>query len=362
MKISGAKAILECLIRENVDTLFGYPGGAIMPAYDAMYDYRDKLRHILVRHEQAAAHAAEGYARVTGTVGVAIATSGPGATNLVTGIADAMLDSVPIVCITGQVPKAVLGTDAFQETDVIGITMPITKWNYQITEAEEIPEIFAKAFYIASSGRPGPVVIDITKNAQFDELDFSYERVTSLPSVEVPSKPEEKSLKDAAELINKAEKPQMLVGQRVLITQAEDELLAFAEKTGVPVASTLLGLSGFPSGHDNFVGMLGMHGNYGPNKLTNKADLIIACGMRFDDRVTGTLDTYAKQAKIIHIEVDPAEINKNVTATVPLVADAKQGLAGLLPLVEKRTHKNWCDEFAKLASIEDEKVIQRDLL
>lgn len=361
MKITGAKAILECLINEGVDTLFGYPGGAIMPVYDAMYDYRDKLRHILVRHEQAAAHAAEGYARVRGGIGVCIATSGPGATNLVTGIADAMLDSVPIVCITGQVSKAVLGTDAFQETDVIGITMPITKWNYQITEAEEIPEIFAKAFYIAGSGRPGPVVIDITKNAQFDELDFSYEKVTSLPSIEVPSKPEKTSLEEAAKLINECEKPLMFVGQGALLSGAEPELKDFAEKTDIPIASTLLGLSAFPSAHENFVGMLGMHGNYGPNKLTNKTDLIIACGMRFDDRVTGNLDAYAKQAKIIHIEVDPAEINKNVETTVPLISDAKKALAGLLPLVEKRSHKGWHEEFSKLASIEDEKVIKNDL-
>ena len=361
MKISGSKAIIECLLKEDVDTIFGYPGGAIMPAYDAMYDYRDQLRHILVRHEQAAAHAAEGYARATGKVGVAIATSGPGATNLVTGIADAMLDSVPIVCITGQVAASVLGTDAFQETDVIGVTMPITKWNYQITDASEIPEVFAKAFYIAQNGRPGPVVIDITKNAQLSELDFSYEKVTSLRSVDINLDPKKTDLEEAAKLINDAKQPLMMIGHGVLISKASDALTKFVEKTDIPVASTLLGLSAIPTAHKNYVGMLGMHGNYGPNVLTNKADVIFACGMRFDDRVTGSLETYAKQAKIVHLEIDPAEINKNVEVDVSINSDAKKGLEGLLPLVEKRNHTEWLNTFSEHMKEETEKVINRDL-
>ncbi len=359
--MTGAKAIVESLIQEGVDTVFGYPGGAIMPLYDALYDYQDKVKHILVRHEQGASHAAEGYARAAGKVGVAIATSGPGATNLVTGIADAMLDSVPIVCITGQVPAQFLGTDAFQETDVIGITMPITKWNYQVTKAEEIPGILAKAFFIANSGRPGPVVVDITKNAQFDELDFNYKKVTSIPSIEVLPDPSEEDLAEAAELINSSSKPLLFVGHGVLISKAEEALRNFVEKSGVPAASTLLGLSAFPTDHKNYVGMLGMHGNYGPNVLTNQADLIIAVGMRFDDRVTGNLASYAKQAKIIHVDIDPAEINKNVTVDVALVCEAKKALEGLLPLVEENSHSDWFSNFKKCAEEEQAKVISSDL-
>ncbi len=360
-KITGSRAICEALIAEGVETVFGYPGGAIMPLYDALYDYQKEIRHILVRHEQGAAHAAEGYARACGKVGVAIATSGPGATNLVTGIADAMLDSVPIVCITGQVPKAVLGTDAFQETDVIGITMPITKWNYQVTEAEEIPEILAKAFYIAANGRPGPVLVDITKNAQFDELDFCYEKKTELASVDIQREPETADLEKAAELINEAKKPLMFVGHGVLISQAEKALAKFVEKTDIPVASTLLGLSCFPTDHENYAGMLGMHGNYGPNLLTNQADLILAVGMRFDDRVTGNLEVYAKQAKIIHVDIDPAEINKNVTVDVSLICEAKSALEKLLPLVEKANHQEWFGSFRDCAKEEQAKVIDGDL-
>ena len=361
MKVTGSVALLQCLIHEGVDVVFGYPGGAIMPAYDAFYDFKDQLHHVLVRHEQGAAHAAEGYAWVSDKPGVCIATSGPGATNLVTGIADAMLDSLPVVFITGQVTKDLLGTDAFQETDVLGITMPITKWNYQITEAEEIPEIMAKAFFIAKSGRPGPVVVDITKNAQVDTLEWHYEKITHIPGYQLPELPKGEDLRAAAELINSAKKPMLLAGHGVRISGASNELLAFSEKTGIPVASTLHGLSCFPSGHPLYVGMLGMHGHYGPNVKTNEADLLIAVGMRFDDRVTGKLSGYAPTAKVIHIEIDPAEIDKNVLADVALVSEAKAALEGLTSLVSENNHDAWLAEFAECEAKEKEKVIDSEI-
>lgn len=352
---------MESLIQEGVDVIFGYPGGAIMPTYDALYDYREKIRHILMRHEQGASHAAEGYARVTGKPGVCLVTSGPGATNLVTGIADAMIDSVPMVCITGQVGMSVIGSDAFQEADVIGITAPITKWNYQITRSDEISEIFAKAFYIARTGRPGPVLIDITKNAQFDMCDYNYKKVEKLTGYQPTVQPNMRQIKLAADLLNKAERPYMIIGHGVLIARAEKELKEFAEKTGIPVASTLLGLSAFPANHPLYVGMVGMHGNYGPNVLTNQADVILAAGMRFDDRVTSRLSDYATQAKIIHIDIDPAELNKNVPVDIPIVADAKAALRAILPFVKKRTHPAWQREFEKYAAVEDEKVSRREI-
>lgn len=360
IKISGAEAIVLSLIEEGVDTLFGYVGGAIMPVYDVLYDYRDKLNHVMVRHEQGAIHAAQGLARVTKNPGVCLATSGPGATNLITGLADAMLDSTPLVCITGQVGSTLLGSDAFQETDVVGVSMPVTKWNYQITRAEEIPEAMAKAFFIARSGRPGPVVLDITKDAQFAELEFSYEKITQIRSYTPYPKLDSLAIERAAHLINSAEKPLVLVGQGVILSGAQEEFKAFVEKAGLPVASTLLGLSALSSSHPLFTGMLGMHGNYAPNINTNKCDLLIGIGMRFDDRVTGNLNTYAKQAKVIHIEIDRAEIDKNVKADVAVVSDAKQALQALIPKVEKKTHPAWLDTFHKLAEHEFDKVISRD--
>ncbi len=360
-KISGAEAVVRCLINEGVDTLFGYPGGAIMPVYDALYSYQDQLRHILPRHEQGATHAAEGYARVTRKTGVCIATSGPGATNLITGIADAQLDSTPMVCITGQVFSHVLGTDAFQEIDVIGCTMSITKWNYQITKAEEIPEVFAKAFFVANSGRPGPVLIDITKDAQLGMLDFSYKKMRSIRSYHPYPVPEKNSLEAAAKLINEAKKPFILAGHGIQISGAQDEFKKFVEKTGIPLGCTIHGLSSIPSDHPLHMGMLGMHGNYGPNVKTNECDVLIAIGMRFDDRVTGDVSRYAKQAKVIHIEIDPSEINKNVYAHVPVLSDAKLALEGLLPLVTKKTYPKWLAEFEACAKEEQTKVINRDL-
>ncbi len=360
-KVSGAEAVLLSLLEEGVDTVFGYPGGAIMPIYDALYHYTDRLHHFLVRHEQGASHAAEGYARVTNKVGVCFATSGPGATNLVTGIADAMIDSTPLVCITGQVARNLLGTDAFQETDVIGITMPITKWSYQITSADEIPEIIAKAFYIARSGRPGPVVIDITKNAQFEKMDFSYTSCKEIRSYDPVPAPSPKSIHEAVKLINAAHKPLILAGHGIMISKAQEQFRQFVEKSGIPVASTLLGLSAFPSAHPLFVGMLGMHGNYGPNVKTNEADLIIAVGMRFDDRVTGDLKRYAKQAKIIHIEIDPSEINKNVPCDVAIISDAKYALQRLTPLIKEKGYDSWLGEFRACDQIEFEKVISDEL-
>jgi acetolactate synthase I/II/III large subunit len=359
-QVSGSQALLLSLIAEGAETIFGYPGGAIMPVYDALYDFADELNHVLVRHEQGAIHAAQGYARVNGKVGVCMATSGPGATNLITGIADAIIDSTPLVCITGQVFRHLLGTDAFQETDVMGISMPVTKWNYQITSADEIPEIIAKAFYIAKNGRPGPVLIDITKNAQVEKMTFNYKKCTHVRSYQPKPAIDPQKIKEAAELINSAQKPYLLIGHGVLIAQAQTELLEFIEKTGIPAASTLLGLSAVPAGHPNYVGYLGMHGNYGPNVKTNECDVLIAVGMRFDDRVTGTIHTYAKQAKVIHIEIDPAEIDKNVKTTVAILGDAKEALTALNQQVKSNQHSEWLAEFRVCDKIEHEKVIQKD--
>lgn len=360
-RMSGSEAIMKCLIAEGVHTLFGYPGGAIMPIYDLLYKYEDQLRHILVRHEQGAAHAAQGFARVSGKTGVCMATSGPGATNLITGIADAQIDSTPIVCITGQVASHLLGTDAFQETDVVGISMPVTKWNYQITNAEEIPEVLARAFYIANSGRPGPVLIDITKDAQFQEFDFSYKKCERIRSYHPYPVLDEEKVDEAVALIESAKKPFILVGQGVILSEAESELIAFAEKTGIPMASTLMGLSAVPVDHPLYVGYLGMHGNYGPNIKTNECDVLIAVGMRFDDRVTGDLSRYAKQAKVIHIEIDAAEIDKNVKADVAIHSDAKAALLALKAKIKASEHTAWLQEFRACDQIEMEKVIDREL-
>ena len=361
IKISGAEAVIRCLLAEGVDLIYGYPGGAIMPVYDELYKFQDQLNHVLTRHEQGATHAAQGYARTSGKVGVAIATSGPGATNLVTGIADAQIDSTPMVCITGQVGSHLLGSDAFQETDIIGISTPVTKWNYQITKASEIPEIFAKAFYIARSGRPGPVLIDITKDAQFDNFDFKYQKCTGVRSYQPVPVLDHESVEKAAAMINQAKKPFIVWGQGVILGAAENEFKDFVEKTGIPAAWTILGLSALPTAHPLNVGMVGMHGNYGPNLLTNECDLLIAIGMRFDDRVTGDLNTYAKQAKIIHFEIDPAEINKNVTADVPILGNCRESLTALLPLVEKKSHSQWLERFHELMKVEVKEVIEKDL-
>jgi len=359
--ISGAEAVIRCLIKENVDVLFGYPGGAIMPVYDELYKFQDKVHHILTRHEQGATHAAQGYARSSGKVGVAIATSGPGATNLVTGIADAQIDSTPMVCITGQVASSLLGSDAFQETDIIGISTPVTKWNYQITKASEISEIFAKAFYIAKSGRPGPVLIDITKDAQFELIEsFEYKKCKNIRSYFSVPETDPESLKNAAELINKAKKPFIVWGQGVILGNAESEFIKFIEKTGIPAAWTILGLSAVPTEHPLNVGMVGMHGNYGPNVLTNECDLLIAVGMRFDDRVTGNLNSYAKQAKIIHFEIDPAEVNKNVIADVAVLGNVKDTLNDILKFLDKNNHKDWIAKFGEFYEIEFDKVIDRE--
>lgn len=361
--INGSHAVIQSLIAEGVQTIFGYPGGAIMPVYDAIYDYQDQINHILVRHEQGAAHAAEGFGRITGEVGVCLVTSGPGATNLVTGIADAIIDSTPMVCIIGQVASHLLGTDAFQETDVMGITIPITKWNYQITYADEIPEIIAKAFYIAKSGRPGPVLIDITKDAQQKLMTrpFVHKKCEKLISYHPRLSPKEDQIAAAAKLINQAKRPFLFFGHGVQISNAEQELIQFIEKTDIPAASTLLGLSSVSVDHPNYVGWLGMHGNYGTNVLTNQCDLIIAVGMRFDDRVTGDLSRYAKQAKIVHIEIDPAEIDKIMKADAPVVGDAKRALEMLMPLVKENNHEAWRAEFKKYDVIEDEKITRPEL-
>jgi len=359
--ISGAEAVIRCLIKENVDVLFGYPGGAIMPVYDELYKFQDKVHHILTRHEQGATHAAQGYARSSGKVGVAIATSGPGATNLVTGIADAQIDSTPMVCITGQVASSLLGSDAFQETDIIGISTPVTKWNYQITKASEISEIFAKAFYIAKSGRPGPVLIDITKDAQFELIEsFEYKKCENIRSYFSVPETDPETLKNAAELINKAKKPFIVWGQGVILGNAESEFIKFIEKTGIPAAWTILGLSAVPTEHPLNVGMVGMHGNYGPNVLTNECDLLIAVGMRFDDRVTGNLNSYAKQAKIIHFEIDPAEVNKNVIADVAVLGNVKNTLNDILKFLNKNNHKDWIAKFGEFYEIEFDKVIDKE--
>lgn len=361
INISGAEAIIHCLLAEGVDLLYGYPGGAIMPVYDELYKFQDKLTHILTRHEQAATHAAQGYARVTGKVGVAMATSGPGATNLVTGIADAQIDSTPMVCITGQVFSHLLGSDAFQETDIIGISTPVTKWNYQITKASEIPEILAKAFYIARSGRPGPVLIDITKDAQVGLFDFSYEPCRKVRSYVPVPKPKSSQIEAAAALINEAKKPFIVFGQGIILGEAEEQLKELVEKAGIPAAWTILGLSAMNTDHPLNVGMVGMHGNYAPNVLTNECDVLIAIGMRFDDRVTGRLDAYAKQAKVIHFEIDPAEIDKNVKTDIAVLGNAKETLSMLLPLIKKTAHEAWHNEFKKRYQIEYDAVIDKDI-
>ncbi|WP_010178500.1 biosynthetic-type acetolactate synthase large subunit [Aquimarina agarilytica] len=360
-RITGAEAVIKCLLAEGVDLIYGYPGGAIMPVYDELYKYQDKLTHILTRHEQGATHAAQGYARTSGKVGVAIATSGPGATNLVTGIADAQIDSTPMVCITGQVGSHLLGSDAFQETDIIGISTPVTKWNIQVTKAEDIPAVMAKAFYIARSGRPGPVLVDITKDAQFAEFDFSYEKCKGVRSYKAIPKTDPETVKEAAAIINAAKKPMIVWGQGVILGEAEAEFKALVEKTGIPAAWTILGVSALPTAHNLNVGMVGMHGNYGPNKLTNECDVLIAIGMRFDDRVTGDLSTYAKQAKVVHFEIDPAEVNKNVDTEVAVMGSVKTTLADILPLLEEKTHTAWLGEFKAFDKIEQEKVIQEEL-
>ena len=356
--MTGAEALLRCLIEEGVDTIFGYPGGAIMPVYDKLLDYKSKLRHILTRHEQGAAHAAQAYSMVTGKPGICFATSGPGATNLITGIANAYLDSVPVVFITAQVVSSLIGTDAFQETDILGVSMPVTKWNCQVKKAEDIPSMIAKAFYLATTGRPGPVLIDITKDAQQQKLSFKYERCNYLRSYNPHISLNTRAIESAAIMINHAEKPLILAGHGVLISGAVNELREFAEKTGIPVAVTLLGLSSFPSGHRLYAGFLGMHGNYAPNLLTNEADLIIAIGMRFDDRVTGNLKKYAKNARIIHIEIDEAEINKNVQVDLEIHNDVKEVLQHLIPLVEQKSYELWIREFRIYDKIEYDKVIK----
>jgi len=361
LTITGAEAIVKCLLEEGIKDIFGYPGGSIMPLYDALYDYQNKLNHILVRHEQGAIHAAQAYARVTGKTGVCVVTSGPGSTNLTTGLADAMMDSTPVVCISGQVAAGLLGTDAFQETDIIGISMPVTKWNTQVTKAEDIPAAIAKAFYIARSGRPGPVLVDITKNAQFGKLEFSYKPCTFIRSYRPHIEPDISAINQAAELINNAKKPYVLFGQGVILANAEEEFKRFIEKGDIPAAWTLLGLSALPTNHPLNVGMLGMHGNYGPNVLTNECDVLIAVGMRFDDRVTGDVSRFARQAKVIHMEIDPAEINKNVKADVAIAGNVKDTLPLLTERIKPANHSDWIREFRELYKIEYEKVISKVL-
>ncbi len=360
--ITGAEAIFQALMAEGVDTIFGYPGGANLPIYDSFYNYRDKVKHVLVRHEQGAVHAAQGYARVSQKVGVSLVTSGPGATNLITGIADAMLDNTPLVCITGQVPGPFLGYDAFQETDVVGISMPVTKWNYQITKADEIAENIAKAFYIAKSGRPGPVLLDITKDAQNEIIrQFNYEPCKKIRSYHPYPKPNLEAVEEAVHLLDTAKKPLMIIGQGVLLSGAQQEVLELAEKAQLPVACTMQGLSAFPSEHPLFQGMVGLHGNVAPNKMTNECDVLLAVGMRFDDRVTGTLDKYAKQAKVIHIEIDPAEIDKNVKAAVAINSDAKVALRVINKKIQANMHAKWLESAKEYLAIEKEKVFSNDL-
>jgi acetolactate synthase-1/2/3 large subunit len=357
--VSGAEAVILSLLEEGVDTIFGYPGGAIMPIYDALFDYPDQIRHILVRHEQGATHAAEGYARACGRPGVVFATSGPGATNLITGITDALMDSTPMVCITGQVTSVLLGTDAFQETDVMGITMPVTKWNFQVTKPEEIAPAIAKAFYLACSGRPGPVLVDITKDAQFAKTAFTYEKCRNVRSYVPKPRLQPAQVAAAAALINKARKPYILAGHGVLLAGATEQLKAFAEKAQIPVACTLLGLGAFPPDHPLYAGYLGMHGNYGPNILTNSCDVLIAVGMRFDDRVTGKVSEYARQAKVVHIEIDPSEINRTIETEAPVLGDAREALAALTTLVHEAEHDAWIQEFQQYAQMEFDKVIEK---
>ncbi|MBS1918837.1 MAG: biosynthetic-type acetolactate synthase large subunit [Bacteroidetes bacterium] len=360
--LTGSEAVLRALLAEKVETVFGYPGGAIMPIYDALYDYHDKIKHILVRHEQGAIHAAQGYARASGRTGVVFATSGPGATNLVTGLADAMIDSTPVVCITGQVFAHLLGTDAFQETDVVNITTPITKWNYQVTDATEIPSVLAKAFYIAGSGRPGPVLIDITKNAQIQKFEFAgYEKCQHIRSYRPNPIIRKEYIVQAAQIINEAKKPFVIFGQGVILGKAEKEFKKFIEKTGIPAAWTIMGMGAIPTDHPLAVGMLGMHGNYAPNVLTNECDVLIAVGMRFDDRVTGRLDKYAKQAKVIHLDIDPAEIDKNVKTTVPVWGDCKETLPLLTELVQEKSHPEWLQKFKEYKSQEEKECIHPEL-
>lgn len=357
--ISGSEAVIKSLVEEGIDVIYGYPGGAIMPIYDALWHYMDKINHVLTRHEQGATHAAEGWARVKGKAAVCFATSGPGATNLVTGIADAIMDSTPMVCITGQVPMHLLGSDAFQETDVVGITMPITKWNYQITKAAEIPSILAKAFYIANSGKPGPVLIDITKNAQFEMMEWQgYPTCTDVRGYQPKLTANIEQLKQAAELINTAKQPLIIAGQGVVISDAKEILEQLSSKTGIPVATTMQGLGGFNPAHQNYVGIPGMHGNYSVNIKMNECDVMIAIGMRFDDRVTGDVTKFAKQAKIIHIEIDPVEIDKVVKTSVGICADANEALTAILPLVTDNKHDAWIQSFKDLDKLEQEKVIQ----
>jgi len=361
--LSGAQAMMECLLAEGVDTIFGYPGGAIMPTYDALYDYIDRINHILVRHEQGAGHAAQGYSRVSGKTGICLVTSGPGGTNLITPIADAIIDCTPLVCIVGQVKSTLLGTDAFQETDMIGVTTPVCKWNYQITSPDEVPEVMAKAFYIARSGKPGPVVIDFTRDAQAAKMTetFEYKKINKLVTYRPRIVPKQEQIEKAAELINKAKRPYIIFGHGVLIAEAMQELLEFVEKTDIPCASTLLGLSAMPIDHPNYMGWLGMHGMYAPNVMTDQCDILIAIGMRFDDRVTGDSTKFAKQARIIHIEVDPSEVEKIKKTEAPVIGDAKEALKMLMPLVNKGEFTAWKNEFRKLDSKEYEKVTLRDL-
>ena len=362
-RVNGSEALILSLLAEQADTIFGYPGGAIMPVYDALYKFRDQITHILVRHEQGAAHAAEGFASMSGKPGVCMATSGPGATNLITGIADAFIDSIPMVCITGQVTSGLLGTDAFQEIDILSLSSPVTKWNYLVTDPDEIPAVVAKAFYIARTGRPGPVLIDITKDAQQAMLtkEFSYKFHEKVSGYSPKPEINEQAIEQAVKLIDQAKRPLIFAGHGIQIAKGEQQLMEFVEKTGIPVASTLLGLSVFPTAHPLYAGMLGMHGNYGPNFLCNQADVIIAIGMRFDDRVTGNLDGYLQDCKIIHIEIDPAEFHKNVKADVPVHADAKEALEKLIPLVKENKHPEWRDKFHKCYDQECDKVINGDL-
>lgn len=361
IKISGAEALVKSLIEEGADTVFGYPGGAILTVYDKLYDYTDRLHHILVRHEQGAVHAAQGYARVSGRTGVVIVTSGPGAANVITGLSDAMADSTPLVVITGQVGRQYLGSDAFQETDVVGITQPITKWAYQVRRPDEVASAVARAFYIASTGRPGPVVLDIAKDAQVGLTDWHYEPVNFIRSYNPLPEIDDTALAEAAALINKAERPMILVGQGVVISGATESLRLLADKASIPVCSTLLGLSAMPSEHRLMKGMLGMHGNIGPNVNTNRADLIIAVGMRFDDRVTGNTAAYAPQAKIIHIDIDPSEFDKTVRSTIAINADARQALERLLPMIDEADHSDWIGSFDRHNDVEREKVVAVEL-
>jgi acetolactate synthase-1/2/3 large subunit len=360
-RLTGSQAVLECFLAEGVDTIFGYPGGAIMPIYDALYDYQDRLKHILPRHEQGGIHAAQGYARVRRSIGVAMATSGPGATNLVTGLADALMDSTPLVCITGQVFSTLLGSDAFQEVDVIGCTTAVTKWNIQVTKAKDIPIAMAKAFKIANSGRPGPVLIDITKDAQLEEFDFAYDNNVIIRSYRPLPALDVYMVQEAAELINNAKMPLILAGHGIHISRAQQELLTFVEKSGIPVATTIHGLSAISTDHPLSVGMLGMHGNIAPNILTNTCDVLIAIGMRFDDRVTGKLTKYAKQAKVIHIEIDSSEIDKNVLCEVAIHADAKEALTLLTEKVQSKSYPEWLAKFHDYDNIEDKRIISKVL-